>query len=336
MEESLEKRRIRALIRQIRSLIAQRKAEAQEQIKHGTPLQRSDGQKMLKKAKIAGVQAALEIRSDFELKEGKKKPSIPPNIFTNFLKGNTDSIPSKAVLEWLADFLKCSEVERERLFRIAGYVPMLMAPRPDVSPEARAELKRRLRLSQFPAFAVDQVWDVIDANANFCRLMGVPDDYLMRIPPRKRNQLLLIFDNEFAFRRRLTTDEGSWEEIAEANLRVFRLHNFELEDQAWYQNRVLELCSFSVDLQKAWDEVDIFSSFSPRFATSSSAGLATSYRVPLNTVGHPIRESPTGVVNLAPSSNTLTELRYPCIFFYVPLDEEAEQWFKDIGIGPPA
>lgn len=245
-------------------------------------------------------------------------------------------MPSEAAVRWLADHLECTPAEKLRLIQAAGYASMMAPTKADIPKDVEDHLVWHLHVSPWPGYIMNQVWDVVAANAAFARMMGVSDDYLESgIEPEKRNSLLLIFDEGHPFRHRLTASDEAWREIAETNIRMFKIHNAEAAQEKWLTDSLNDLLGLNEELREMWLAVDPLKPFIPKYGIGDDGdNLPMAFYVPFNTQGHPIKESDPPVIELLPSSYLIGKGPYPCVFTYVPRNAAAIQWFRDIGIMP--
>lgn len=330
--EDQNRRRSEAVREMVETIIERRKKVAEEKLRTVKVVEeRKTLEKELTRYEPKAIAKAIALHN---AKAGTEP--IAKTTFSNFMKSNYKSPPPEAALRWLADYLRCTPAQRLRLLQLAGYASLMAASGATVPPDVQDHLVWHLHVSPWPGFIINQVWDVIDSNAAFNRLMGVDANYLKdSIHEQHRNSLLLIFHEDHPFRHRLSASEDAWQEIAETNIRIFKIHNAESVGEKWYRNRVSELLSINPELRKMWQQVDPMKAFFPKFGVGGGDGsLPMAFYVPFNTKGHPIKEATPAVIEVLPSTYLIGKGPYPCVFTYVPRNEAAIQWFRDIGIMP--
>lgn len=304
--------------------------------------------KQLLKAEVSrlrdqGVDKYGDERSLSQLKrliiEGKGPDGVVQSTFENLMRTNVMTpLPPERAWWFMAKEWNLTAAERNRLLQLAGLLPVVSPvgtgddeSKISIPDDVLNRMQRRLHMHQWPAFAINQMWDVLDVNEHFCRLLDVPNDFLYTtIQPKRRNSLLLIFEHGYPIRKRLTVTPEAWQTIAATNIRAFKVFNEPFKNQPWYKNRVAELLSLNRELAAMWEQVDIYKPVEGNLGLGQEGGAPMAYVVPFNTAGH--RVETKSHINLAPGTNPVSTGSNPLIFFYIPDDDDAVEWFKQIGI----
>ncbi|WP_110515094.1 MmyB family transcriptional regulator [Herpetosiphon llansteffanensis] len=161
------------------------------------------------------------------------------------------------VVRGIASLLECPTHERNHLLRSAGY-----AEDPDilsgVALDAQiAQYQSLLDILVYPAFLVNQVWDVLAINQQmepvFQHFLGLRFD---RIPEQHRNILHLMFDHEHYSARKLLNKGGlQWERVARSYVYSFQQANRTCQFEPWYQTKIASLKQFP-DFERIWQSID--------------------------------------------------------------------------------
>lgn len=161
------------------------------------------------------------------------------------------------VVRGIASILECPIHERNHLLRSAGY-----AEDPDILSGAAltaqlAQYQSLLDILLYPAFLVNQVWDVLAINQLmepvFQQFLGISFD---SIPHAHRNILHLMFDPVNYSARRLLNKGGlQWERVARSYVYSFQQANRACLFEPWYQAKVASLMQLP-DFVTIWQSID--------------------------------------------------------------------------------
>jgi transcriptional regulator with XRE-family HTH domain len=163
-----------------------------------------------------------------------------------WLEQGRDIRVSAHFLENLARALRLNPSEREHLFALAQRrPPPLTAPLlPVVSPV----LNRMLESYPHPAYVKTPRWDVVAWNPAAALLFG---DFA-RIPPERRNALLLVFTSP-DYRRMMVDREGDARRVVAR----FRLDHSRAGDDPAFARLLDELLETSPEFRRFWADQDV-------------------------------------------------------------------------------
>lgn len=149
-------------------------------------------------------------------------------------------------LERLCRAFRLNGIERTHLFTLAQHRPPPHLPfrNVDVSPAVRAMLASLTN----PAYVKTTRWDVAAWNAAAANFFG---DYA-RIPPERRNVLMLVFTEPSC--RRIMAD---WESDARRILEKFRLDYARANGDPAFDDLVKELCQHSPEFNQWWPRQEV-------------------------------------------------------------------------------
>lgn len=172
--------------------------------------------------------------------------SISPTWYT-WLEQGRGGLPSKAVLERIADGLALSTAEREHLFLLAfGHPPESHVHRIDaVTPRLQSVLDAMLYT---PAIIKTATWEVVAWNRAAALVLV---DYA-ELAPSQRNILRLLFTDP-----RSKSIQEDWETMARFVVSAFRADVARIGGSAEAMQLVAELSTTSPDFADYWRSNDV-------------------------------------------------------------------------------
>ncbi|KPL90320.1 MmyB family transcriptional regulator [Herpetosiphon geysericola] len=161
------------------------------------------------------------------------------------------------VVRGIASLLECPTHERNHLLRSAGY-----AEDPDILSGAAldaqiAQYQNLLDILVYPAFLVNQVWDLLAINQPmvhvFQQFLGLRFE---NIPEQHRNILHFMFDPVNYSARKLLNKGGlQWDRVARSYVYSFQQANRTCQFESWYQEKITSLMQLP-DFERIWQSID--------------------------------------------------------------------------------
>lgn len=161
------------------------------------------------------------------------------------------------VVRGIASLLECPIHERNYLLRSASY-----AEDPDILSGAAlvaqlAQYQGLLDILVYPAFLVNQVWDILSINQPmvhvFQHFLGL---HFEHIPIEHRNILNFMFDPvQYSARKILSKGGLQWERVAKSYVYNFQQANRTCQFEPWYQAKVASLMQLP-DFERIWQSID--------------------------------------------------------------------------------
>jgi hypothetical protein len=172
--------------------------------------------------------------------------------YKNWLIGRSHRLPSRSLLMQIADYLECSEVERNNILLAAQYLPEQSEWEGDELRRALERAQQIMEVLPYPAIVVTHTFQVQAANEFFLRLLELPP--LETIPPHQCSTIHFLFHPDVCRRSTLTAEARAlWQTHALSGLQLFKQQNVLSQYDAWYQQSVKRWCELP-GFQAYWEK----------------------------------------------------------------------------------
>ncbi|SFL37840.1 hypothetical protein SAMN04487943_101253 [Gracilibacillus orientalis] len=236
--------------------------------------------------------------------------------YKNLLVGRSSRMPNRQALINIADYLECTNVERNDLLITAAYLPVQNHLGEQTHDFALDQAREIMNTIPFPGMIVNYDLEVKAMNRPFHYLFDIPLDININ---SKINMVDLHFNQELPIRSRSAFDTISyhqWELHAISGIQAFKINNMLFHNDDWYQSLTQDFRQ-NYDVNKYW-----------KMSTKDLDNKAIKTRQILANTGtsrglFPIRYRE---IHIAVSNR-----KYPEIVVYLPVDASARQAFEHIG-----
>lgn len=162
--------------------------------------------------------------------------------YKHLLLGNTQRLPSRALVLQIADYLECTIHETNDLLLAAQYLPEVVELRTDEEQAALAQAEAIVQMLPLPAMVVAHGFHLHFANQHYLNLVRLPS--VASLSYADRMVLRFFFDPDHALYQPYhpTTSEG----VAGLHnmVRIYKTQHRPFRREAWLREQVHNLHSF--------------------------------------------------------------------------------------------